>query len=396
VEDECRVTTNHTMKVGFVLPSGQWLGGRNYLRNLFAALRTLPGSPIAPVILTGKSTVGVATDFPQVEIVQTSLLDRKSFRWFLRKLVAGFTSRDILFQKVLEQNGISVLSHGPHLGRQTTFPTIGWIPDFQHVHLPDLFTAEELRYRDRSYVDLCTDCTKVIVSSESARADLITFAPSYAQKAELLHFVASPAPLHNAEPLSSLQALYSFSNDYFILPNQFWAHKNHRVVISALQVLKRRGERFIVLATGSTDDIRNPQFFPSLMSYAAECDVLDCFRILGQIPFDHLVGLMHHATAFINPSRFEGWSTSVEEAKSMGKQIVLSDIPVHREQAPERAFFFAPDDAEGLASAMLAARRSFDPDLDGKMQAEARANFSERQQAYGEAYLHIVERVQAN
>jgi hypothetical protein len=45
---------------------------------------------------------------------------------------------------------------------------------------------------------------------------------------------------------------------------------------------------------------------------------------------------------------------------------------------------------------MLAARRSFDPDLDGKMQAEARANFSERQQAYGEAYLHIVERVQAN
>ncbi len=39
----------------------------------------------------------------------------------------------------------------------------------------------------------------------------------------------------------------------------------------------------------------------------------------------------------------------------MGKQIVLSDIPVHREQAPDRGFFFPPEDPDALTAAMIAA-----------------------------------------
>ncbi len=126
------------------------------------------------------------------------------------------------------------------------------------------------------------------------------------------------------------------------------------------------------------------------MEYAAKCDVLDCFRVLGQIPFDHLVGLMQHAIAFINPSRFEGWSTSVEEAKSMGKQIVLSNIAVHLEQAPERGFFFPADDPEALAAAMMVAYNGFDVHEDVSMQDAARTRFLERQREFGKAYLRII------
>ena len=55
------------------------------------------------------------------------------------------------------------------------------------------------------------------------------------------------------------------------------------------------------------------------------------------------------ANALLNPSRFEGWSTTVEEAKAVGTPMLLSDIAVHREQAPQ-ARFFAPDDALSLAN----------------------------------------------
>jgi glycosyltransferase involved in cell wall biosynthesis len=199
-------------------------------------------------------------------------------------------------------------------------------------------------------------------------------------------------PLADAASLPDLRRLYSFDGPYFLLPNQFWAHKNHRVVFSALQRLKRQNKSFLVLATGSPKDYRNPSFFSSLMQYAAECGVLSSFRVLGQIPFDHLGGLMRHATAFINPSRFEGWSTSVEEAKSMGKQIVLSDIPVHREQAPERGFFFPPENPDALAEALIAAYNRFDRQQDAAMQDEARARFTERQREFGEAYQAIVKR----
>jgi glycosyltransferase involved in cell wall biosynthesis len=379
-----------SIRVGFILPPGDWLGGSNYFRNLFAAIRALPGNSVIPVIITGKSQSNISTDFSGIEVIRTSAFDRMSPIWVLRRIVAKATARDTILVWVLRLHGISVLSHSSHLGKQSTVKTIGWIPDFQHMCLPELFSLEDRLLRDQEYKEICELCDKIIVSSECAGRDLLRFAPAYAHKTELLHFVASPLPIAHAASLADLQRLYDFSQPYFLLPNQFWAHKNHRAVLSALQILKHHNEPLLVLATGSSEDYRNPSFFPSLMEYAKECDVLDCFRVLGRIPFDHLVCLMQHATGFINPSLFEGWSTCVEEAKSMGKQILLSDIPVHREQAPERAFFFPADDPEALAAAMMSAYKGFDAHKDAAMRDAAIACFPERQREFGEAYQRTV------
>jgi glycosyltransferase involved in cell wall biosynthesis len=239
-------------------------------------------------------------------------------------------------------------------------------------------------------MSICSNCDKVIVSSECALTDLLSFSPQHAQKAELLRFVANPVSLADAANLMDLQRIYNFDRPYFLLPNQFWSHKNHRVVLKALRILNQQKNPFLVLATGAAKDYRNPSFFQKLMQYAAECGVLDNFRVLEQIPFDHLAGLMRDAIALINPSLFEGWSTSVEEAKSTGKQILLSDIPVHREQAPERGIFFPPEDPDALAEAMVAACNGFDLEYDAAMQDKARAAFPERQRTFGENYRRVV------
>jgi len=396
VDEEFAVNNAQSTRVGFVLSSDNWLGGRNYLRNVFSAIGTLPGHPITPVLFAGKRQSDFSADFPGIELVLTSLLDNKSPAWFARKVLAKVSGQDFLLRKLLERNNVSVLSHTYHLGRQASIKTIGWIPDFQHVHLPEFFTPEECRLRDREYMAICMGCDKVIVSSECARADLLSFSPKHADKAELLHFVASPVPIARATSLPELQRLYAFEGPYFLLPNQFWAHKNHRVVLDALQILTTRNQPLLVLATGSPQDYRNPSFYPSLLRYATELGVLDCFRILGQIPFDHIASLMHHTVAFINPSRFEGWSTSVEEAKSMGKQIVLSDITVHREQAPERSFFFPSEDPEALADSMQAAFNRFDAQHDAAIQDSARAHFPARQQKFAETYWDIIKRLSEN
>jgi glycosyltransferase involved in cell wall biosynthesis len=393
VDEEFVVSVSENTRVGFILPSGHWLGGKNYLRNLFAAIHSLPGETVTPVIFTGKLQAEALSDFPGIEIVAAAMFDRKTLDWFKRKILARTISQDVLLKRLLQRHSISVLSHSFPLGKRSGIQTIGWIPDFQHVHLPEFFSTEECSHRELEYKVICERSDKIIVSSECARADLLSFVPQHAHKAELLRFVANPIPLADAATLPELQRLYGFEGPYFLLPNQFWAHKNHRVVISALQKLKKQNRTFQVLATGSSNDFRNPSFFPSLMQYAAECDVLDCFRILGQIPFDHLAGLMQHATAFINPSRFEGWSTSVEEAKSMGKQIVLSDIPVHREQAPERGLFFPPQDTDELVNAMLTAHAQYDCQHDATMQERARGLFPHRQREFGRTYEAILQRL---
>jgi glycosyltransferase involved in cell wall biosynthesis len=54
----------------------------------------------------------------------------------------------------------------------------------------------------------------------------------------------------------------------------------------------------------------------------------------------------------INPSRFEGWSTPIEEAKAFSTPLLLSDIAIHREQAP-LARFFDPASPATLATALF-------------------------------------------
>jgi glycosyltransferase involved in cell wall biosynthesis len=61
---------------------------------------------------------------------------------------------------------------------------------------------------------------------------------------------------------------------------------------------------------------------------------------------------MRVCTALINPSYFEGWSSTVEEARILNVPMLLSDIPVHREQMGNEATFFSPDNAEELANKM--------------------------------------------
>jgi len=391
VEEEFALSDGQNIRVGFVL--FPLLGLHNNLRNLFAAIRSLQGNPLTPVLFMGKRQRDVSADFSGIEIVRASILDHKSVAWVIRKIIAKVTRRDYLLERLLRRHSIKVLSHVSFLGRQTAAKTIGWIADFQHVHLPEYFTREEILVRDNQFRDVCVNSDRVIVSSECARADLCTIFPEYAHKAELLRFVAGPDLLVQASILEELQKLYGFDGPYFLLPNQFWPHKNHRIVLDALRLLKSRNQPYLVLVTGSTKGHTSPLYFTELMQYADECNVLDCFRVLGVIPYAHLIGLMENAVAIINPSRFEGWSTSVEEAKSIGKQIVLSDIPVHLEQAPERSFYFSANDPLALADAMVDASSHFEKYNDEASQKLARIRYPDRIREFGDTYLQIVRNV---
>ena len=88
----------------------------------------------------------------------------------------------------------------------------------------------------------------------------------------------------------------------------------------------------------------------------------------------------------INPSRFEGWSTPVEEAKALGTPMILSNISLHQEQAPA-AKFFDPDQAEALADILSKAsqktpERAAVSDLQSAQHS--------RRAAYAQAFLKAV------
>ena len=74
----------------------------------------------------------------------------------------------------------------------------------------------------------------------------------------------------------------------------------------------------------------------------------------------------------------------------MGKAIVLSDIAVHREQAPDRAAYFPVDDAGLLADKMSDAWDRWDAAADARSVDRAAANLAARREAFARRYEEIV------
>lgn len=99
-------------------------------------------------------------------------------------------------------------------------------------------------------------------------------------------------------------------------------------------------------------DTRDETYFPSLKKLIEENKLEQNFRLLGVIPYQHIQVLMSQCSALINPSKFEGWSTTVEEAKSLGVPMILSSLAVHKEQALDNAYYFDADSPMDLAKVL--------------------------------------------
>jgi glycosyltransferase involved in cell wall biosynthesis len=380
------------IRVGFVLTfdTTGWLGGISYFRNLLSALVSLPDPRIAPLIFAGRSTdPRVLAQFPVLPTVRSAMLDSRSLSWQARRGVAKLIGRDLGLEYLLRQHDVQILSHQGFLGRLGNIPALGWIPDFQERHLPEFFHASELSARARKLALFSHVCSRVILSSYDAKSDLNVLDAGCAARARVLQFVADAAAPAPEESITAMRRL-GIQHPYFHLPNQFWAHKNHDVVVAALRILKMREVNACVVASGNTEDHRQPGSFDALMGRVREAGVADRFLTVGTIPYRDLVALMAGSIAVINPSRFEGWSTTVEEAKSLGKFVLLSDIRVHREQTPQRSSYFVPDDAEGLANAMAEALVSYDPAVEEKAMHAAQESLVDRRHAFARAYEDIV------
>jgi glycosyltransferase involved in cell wall biosynthesis len=382
------------VRVGFVLNlyGREWLGGINYLNNLLSAISSYPGSCIDPVVLAADPS----SDSGQMLVHRQPLLRIPAWarpakvRGLHRIAGPGSRVNAALLERYLRHQRIDVLSHsGPLLSKAAAIPSLCMIYDLQHKRLPELFSPQDRRDRDDYFMRQCLHCSTVIVSSKAAYEDLRIFYPCCADRGRVLHFVAN-IDLVEPTPLALLRARYALGDRYFVLPNQFWVHKNHRVVIEALRILKTRNERLQVLCTGHQGDYRSPGHFEKLMGTVRDHGLEGQFLPVGVVPYADLIGLMIGSVGIINPSLFEGWSTSVEEAKSLGKQVLLSDIAVHREQQPARARYFEPEDAESLSELLLSVHRAYDPGEEVRLEQDARRMLPARMGAYARQYEDLV------
>lgn len=279
------------------------------------------------------------------------------------------------------------------LGEGFPAPWIGWIPDFQHKHLPQFFSEEERQNRDKTYERLIKEAGHIVVSSQDAYQDLMRWFPRSEKKGSVLTFSSvATKEWYEGHPGQTIAA-FRLPKKFLIFPSQFWIHKNHQTVFKALAILKNKSFCDIpIVCTGFTQDYRRPDHFASLSSLLEEKGLKKNVHILGLLPRVQQIQLMRASAAVIQPSLFEGWSSLVEDARTLGKPIFVSDIPIHREQKPPDAFFFSPENADQLADLLAREWKNLTPGPDIDKEKKANKEQHERAQAYARAFLLVVER----
>ncbi|MCF8069584.1 MAG: glycosyltransferase family 4 protein [Desulfobacterales bacterium] len=397
---KAQINPNCRLRIAFAhIPGNRWSAGQYYLKNLFFALRSLD-TAIQPEILLFVPNNITPEEYNELapyvdEVLQQPAIERKTFfvELFIKiqKLIGLITGKEHPVSALLKKNKVDVFfTLGPPPSR-FSLPFLSWIPDFQHLHYPDFFSEQELQNRNTSFERSARDATLVILSSHSALDDYVKFTPWAKEKARILSFVAQiPAEVCMENP-EFLCKKYNIPKRFILLSNQFWKHKNHETVIYALQRALKKDPELTIICTGNTTESRDSEYFKHLLRSIAHAGVQERMVVLGLIPRQDLFCLMHQAMAVLQPSFFEGWNTTIEEVKSLGKQLIASDIPVHREQNAPGTMYFKPTDAQSLAILLVDVFTHGSPGLNADMAAIAKKSLASRTKHYGNTFLGIAQ-----
>jgi glycosyltransferase involved in cell wall biosynthesis len=219
------------------------------------------------------------------------------------------------------------------------------------------------------------------------------FAPQYVHKTRIVTPVSEiPAGIYSLE-LGPVLTQYHLPEKFLYVPNQFWQHKNHSLVLDALAHFKQRGDTPCVVMSGLFHDHRAPEYTAHLLRRISELDLRGNVILLGLLPREHVYALMRQAIALVNPSLFEGYGMTVAEARWLGKRAVLSDIPAHRVQDPPQARYFDPHSAVALADTLARVWHEYPPGPDLEMEAAARRAYPAHKQACAREFMAVVEEI---
>lgn len=343
------------IEIGFkLIDSGGWTGGYNYQYNLIKALDEFSSQRIKSTIFcppnTKESDLLPFRKLRSVRIVKTLCFSKSIMRRVFYSIFWGFDPR---IDKELKKQNIKVLFEvADYYGWRFSIPILSWIPDFQHKVLRENFSFLSFYKREIGFILQLLTRKVVILSSNDAKKDCLNFYPYLRAKLDVVNFSTHVPIEFLAKNPFKTHKKYGIPDKYFYLPNQFWVHKNHSVAIRALAELKMRGVNISLVMTGSTENAYDENYFSGLLELVNKSNVENDLYILGMIPRNDVISLLRCSVALLNPSRFEGWSSTVEEAKYFEVPMILSNINLHIEQTEGKEMYFSPDDHQALADSM--------------------------------------------
>lgn len=333
-----------------------WLGGRAYLEGLtdLASNSEDPGVAREIVVLdTVSRKVFCLEDYRRSIKEGGSAFGSLSSNSRVRNIAGALASR-IWLAFVCRKLSIKRLFPAP---MRYTFlygsdRSVNWIPDFQHIYFPHNFTRKERRRRNKAYSSVLRRRGRVVLSSHSSAQDARTWLPG--SRASIRVF----PPRFPLPELARKREYWAYEA---LLPKRFlycgstwWPHKGLESMLDALTIATSCQPSVKMVFTGVDRDKPSSHYSRELLSKVDDLGLGERVLFLGTLSRIDQLEVMNRSVAVVQASNFEGWNLQVEEAIRLGVPLVISDLPVHREQTPVGpVYWFTVNDSKALAEQLL-------------------------------------------
>jgi glycosyltransferase involved in cell wall biosynthesis len=222
---------------------------------------------------------------------------------------------------------------------ESQIPVVSIVYDLQHRTYPQFFDPREVTGRDATLEQLRGGADAIICISEYTRQTLLTHLDIAPERTHTVH-VCIHSRLSEIVPAPNMLSEFQIgTRSYMFYPANFWSHKNHRMLLTAYNILLRRHPELELdlVFTGALAQQEQE------LRYAAKSMGLEQrVHFLGYLPDEQLAAVFHGCQFIIYPSLYEGFGIPILEAFTFGKPVLCSNGTSLPEIGGEAALYFDP------------------------------------------------------
>jgi glycosyltransferase involved in cell wall biosynthesis len=220
-------------------------------------------------------------------------------------------------------------------------PVVSIVYDLQHRFYPQFFSPMEYQARELHFAKTCRHAKRLVCISEYVKGTVLENFKLEPERVDAIH-IQLPDRLKKptSETISALLERQVLEEGcYLLYPANFWPHKNHRMLLTALGIyLSRHPESPLhLVCTGTLEDQMN-----ALKSAAAAMGLGSRVVFPGYLTDSEFAGLLAACRALIFPSLYEGFGMPVLEAMAFDKPVLCSNVTSLPEVGADAVLYFDP------------------------------------------------------
>ncbi len=229
-----------------------------------------------------------------------------------------------------------------------------------HDLIPLRFPEYRATLAARLYTALVTAATPgaahLLTDSEASRQDLLQRLRLPPERVTAVplgvseRFTPRPDPVEDAR----VRNRYDLPPAYVLYLGGFDRRKNIETLLAVYTWAQDAiGENFPLIIAGRLPE-GSSRLFVDPRPLARAWGLEHVVQTIGPVAEEDKPALYRGASAFLYPSRYEGFGLPVLEAMACGVPVVASEIPALMELVGDAAYLIPPEDARGMAGALIA------------------------------------------